>query len=147
VYSKFLVAVDFTEDCAKILAKAKALAEVHQAAMVLVHVTEPAALSAAMIGPDGLGMVTEDVELDQQLVEAARNKLSDLAEEAGLENAVLRVELGLPSDILVHLAEEEATDLIVIGHHQRRGLAFLFGTHTDSGVLHHAPCDVLAVRP
>jgi universal stress protein A len=147
VYSKILVAVDFTEDAAEILAKAKALAEVHHAALVLVHVTEPAALSAAMIGPDGLGMVTEDVELDQQLVEAARQKMTNLAREAGLEGAEIRVELGIPSDILVRLAEEAAADLIVVGHHQRRGLAFLFGASTDSGVLHHAPCDVLAVRP
>ena len=36
-------------------------------------------------------------------------------------------------------------DLIVIGSHGRHGLALLLGS-TANSVLHHARCDVLAVR-
>ncbi|MEO1899758.1 MAG: universal stress protein, partial [Methylococcales bacterium] len=36
-------------------------------------------------------------------------------------------------------------DLIVVGSHGRHGLALLLGS-TANGVLHHAVCDVLAVR-
>ena len=36
-------------------------------------------------------------------------------------------------------------DLIVLGSHGRHGLALLLGS-TANGVLHHAKCDVLAVR-
>lgn len=146
MYKKILVAVDFETDAAVIIAKAARLADVHDADLVLVHVTEPAALSAAMIGPDGLGMVTEDTELDEQLVEAARERIAELARSAGLEDVELRVDLGLPSATLVRVAEETAADLIVMGHHPRHGLALLFGVGTDSSVLHHAPCDVLALR-
>ena len=146
MYRKILVAVDFDTDADKILAQSRQLADVHGASLVLIHVTEPAALSAAMVGPDGLGIVTEDVELDEQLVEAARERLTNLAREAGLTDIELRVELGLPAATLVRVAEEIGADLIVIGHHERRGLALLFGAGTDSGVLHHAPCDVLALH-
>lgn len=146
MYKKILVAVDFETDAAMIVGKAARLADVHGADLVLVHVTEPAALSAAMIGPDGLGMVTEDADLDERLVEAARERIAGLARSAGLEDVELRVDLGLPGATLVRVAEETAADLIVMGHHPRRGLALLFGLGTDSSVLHHAPCDVLALR-
>lgn len=43
------------------------------------------------------------------------------------------------------MAEDESTDLIIVGSHGRHGLALLLGS-TASGVLHHSPCDVLAVR-
>lgn len=146
MYRKILVAVDFETDAAAIIAKAARLADIHGAMLVLVHVTEPAAMSAAMIGPDGLGMVAEDAELDERLVEAARLRIAELARSAGLEDVEVRVDLGLPGATLVRVAEETGADLIVIGHHPRRGLALLFGIGTDSSVLHHAPCDVLALR-
>lgn len=146
MYSKILVAVDFETDAATIIGKSARLAAVHEARLVLVHVTEPAAMSAAMIGPDGLGMVAEDAELDERLVEAARLRIAELARSAGLEDVEVRVDLGLPGATLVRVAEETGADLIVIGHHPRRGLALLFGIGTDSSVLHHAPCDVLALR-
>jgi len=43
------------------------------------------------------------------------------------------------------LANEIGADLIVVGSHGRHGLALLLGS-TANGVLHGAPCDVLAVR-
>lgn len=146
MYGRILVAVDLTEDATSLLAKAQELAALHGASLVLAHVSEPAALSAAMMGPDGLGVVTEDARLDEELVDAAYGKLRDLAAEAGLDQAELKVILGLPSDGLVRLAEETGADLILVGHHSRRGLQWLLGAGTDSGVLHHAPCDVLAVH-
>ena len=146
VYRKILVAVDLTPDAEGILSKARELAALHGAGLVLAHISEPAALSAAMIGPDGLGVVSEDAELDQHLVDAARDRLGEIARKAGIDNAELRVELGLPSTALVQLVEETGADLILIGHHPRHGLALLLSSGTDRGVLHRAPCDVLAVR-
>ena len=42
-------------------------------------------------------------------------------------------------------AHQIAADLIVVGSHGRHGIALLLGS-TANGVLHGAPCDVLAVR-
>lgn len=53
--------------------------------------------------------------------------------------------MGSPKLEIVRVAEERQVDLIVVGSHGRHGLALLLGS-TANGVLHHAKCDVLAVR-
>jgi universal stress protein A len=55
------------------------------------------------------------------------------------------LETGSPKQEIIRIAEENAVDLIVVGSHGRHGLALLLGS-TANGVLHHANCDVLAVR-
>jgi universal stress protein A len=52
---------------------------------------------------------------------------------------------GSPKEEICALAVQEEVDLIVVGSHGRHGLALLLGS-TANDVLHHAPCDVLAVR-
>lgn len=146
MYRRILVALDLEQGAVPLLSRAKALAALHEASLVLAHVSEPAALSASMMGPDGLGVPAEDPGLDEELVAAAYEKLRALAAESGLADAELRVALGMPSDALVRLADDTGADLILIGHHSRSGLQRLFGAGIDSGVLHHAPCDVLAAR-
>ena len=55
----------------------------------------------------------------------------------GVDHFRMRWSVSVPDEILA--------DLIVVGSHGRHGLALLLGS-TASGVLHGAPCDVLAVR-
>ena len=52
---------------------------------------------------------------------------------------------GVPGQEIVRIAEQEHIDLIVVGSHGRHGLALLLGS-TANSVLHHAGCDVMAVR-
>ena len=51
---------------------------------------------------------------------------------------------GHPVDTILEYAIKHDNDLIVMGSHGRRGLARLLGSST-SGVINHAPCDVLSV--
>ena len=53
--------------------------------------------------------------------------------------------MGSPKTEIVRVANENKVDLIIVGSHGRHGLALLLGS-TANGVLHHATCDVLAVR-
>ncbi|MEJ2362823.1 MAG: universal stress protein [Gammaproteobacteria bacterium] len=46
---------------------------------------------------------------------------------------------------IVHYAKQINADLIVLGSHGKHGIASPLGS-TASGVVTHAPCDVLAVR-
>ena len=72
-------------------------------------------------------------------------KLESMAKDHKLNNATAVVEFGRPTDLIVEVAERESIDLIILGSHGKHGVALLLGSTAD-GVLHHAPCDVLAVR-
>jgi universal stress protein A len=55
------------------------------------------------------------------------------------------IEMGSPKAEIIRIAREQRVDLIVLGSHGRHGLSLLLGS-TASSVIHHAECDVLAVR-
>jgi universal stress protein A len=52
---------------------------------------------------------------------------------------------GVPKEEITQIAQQENVDLIVVGSHGRHGFALLLGS-TANSILHHAHCDVLAVR-
>lgn len=139
-YKHILLAVDF-ESVEIVAVRAKALAETYQAALSLIHVVDNMPI------PDtGYGLDTAlDVDLTGEIIAAAKQQLSGLANKLGVEETRLWVELGSPKLEITRIAEENQVDLIVVGSHGRHGLALLLGS-TANGVLHHAQCDVLAVR-
>ena len=139
-YRNILVAIDFSDDNRQVLERAMLIASQNEATLSLLHVVEYA--SAMYAGDIPL---PEDLHLDQDLAEQAADKLKDLARSCGLVDAGQRVEIGIPKKEIIRFAEECKADLIVIGSHGRHGLQLLLGS-TANGVLHQAPCDVLAVR-
>ena len=72
-------------------------------------------------------------------------RLEELAARDGLDKATLQVRIGTTKAEIVATAEECAADLIILGAHERHGLAMLIN-HTGDTMLHAAPCDVLAIR-
>jgi len=79
------------------------------------------------------------------LMAGAKKRLTKLAEKLAVTEDRLWLEMGSPKTEIIRVAEENKVDLIVVGSHGRHGLALLLGS-TANGVLHHATCDVLAVR-
>lgn len=62
------------------------------------------------------------------------------------KRAVLHFESGDPAGTLLHVAERERADLLVVGSHGRTGIErFLLGSVSEK-VVRHAPCSVLVVR-
>ncbi|MCB1759653.1 MAG: universal stress protein [Gammaproteobacteria bacterium] len=139
-YKNILVAVDFSEDNRKVLGRAIHVATQNQAALHLLHVVE---YTSSMYAGDI--PLPEDLNLDQDLAEQAADKLKELAGSLGVGDVDQRVEIGIPKREVIRCAAECNADLIVIGSHGRHGLQLLLGS-TANGVLHQAPCDVLAVR-
>jgi universal stress protein A len=139
-YQHILLAVDF--DQVEIVAsKAKALADSYKATLSLVHVVD------SMPIPDGgYGLDTAiDADLTSEMIATSKKQLFDLAQKLGVQEHRIWVELGSPKLEITRVAEENQVDLIVVGSHGRHGFSLLLGS-TSNGVLHHAKCDVLAVR-
>jgi universal stress protein A len=85
------------------------------------------------------------VQIEGELVERARIKLSELAQRLSLGDSPRLVETGSIKTEIVRAAQKHSADLIVLGSRERHGLAILLN-FTEDTVLHAAPCDVLAVR-
>ncbi|HWE11551.1 MAG TPA: universal stress protein [Solirubrobacteraceae bacterium] len=70
----------------------------------------------------------------------------DDAVAAGVQRVEAFARVGDAADAILDVAEEQATDLIVIGHKGMTGATrFLLGS-VPNKVSHHAPCSVLIVR-
>ena len=137
LYRVILVPLDHSELDRHALAHASALAAVHKAKLVLVHVEE--GVTSRMYGP--LSSTTE--------VEAGRTyfeKLQDSLRAKGLQ-ADLKVLHGTsPSTGIVQTAREEKADLLVIGAHGHKVLKDIVFGATINEVRHALDVPILVVR-
>lgn len=140
LYKHILLAVDFYDQGKLVKIKAKQLAEQNQAQLSLVHVVENLPMTDAAYGP-----IPFDADLSAEWLEASKRRLKQLGEELGVPEQRQWLEMGSAKLEIVRVAEDNHVDLIIVGSHGRHGLALLLGS-TANGVLHHAKCDVLAVR-
>ena len=139
-YQHILVAVDFSDETERVLGKAMGMGAAPETRFTLIHVVE---YSPYLFPPDS--PLPVDFDLEEQFIEKANDRLQSLAQSKGLSESGCYVEAGSPTLEIVRVAEEQGVDLIVLGSHGRHGLQRILGS-TASGVLHTAPCDVLAVR-
>ncbi len=138
-YRHILLATDFSPSSDQVIEKAREIATDCGAAISLIHVVEyyPHEFNVDVYLPD--------LNLEQELIDQAAQRLQKNAAALGTPDAAQYVEVGIPKQEIVRTANEQQCDLIVLGSHGRHGLALLMGS-TANGVLHHAECDVLAIR-
>ena len=139
-YKHILLAVDFSEHGKQVSNKALEMASRNQAQLSLIHVVENLPITDAAYGP-----IPFDVDLTQEWLDASKQRLEKIGDELNIPKERQWLEMGSAKLEIVRIAEENNVDLIVVGSHGRHGLALLLGS-TANGVLHHAKCDVLAVR-
>jgi len=138
-YRRILVVVDLTEDSLIIGRRAQALAGVLGDEMELLHVVD-----FVPVEPMGETLMPS-VQIEDELLDRARQRLATLAGELGMAGSATRVEAGNVKSEIVRVARERNSDLIVLGSRERHGLSILVN-FTEDTILHAAPCDVLAVR-
>jgi len=139
-YRQILLAIDFLPESERVLQRALELMRQNGAALTLLHVVEPVAVSFIDETPLPTSLTVEQEMLDEAVAHLAR-----IAEQHADVAIKTRVEVGAPKVEILRIAEEEQADLVVVGSHGRHGLELLLGS-TANGVLHKAPCDLLAVR-
>jgi len=140
-YKHILLAADFSEHGQRVSERANDLARRYQARLSIIHVVDNLPITDATYGP----VIPFDVDLTEELMKAAKKRLAEEAEKLQIPEESRWLELGSPKLEIIRVAEEQHVDLIVVGSHGRHGLALLLGS-TANGVLHHASCDVMAVR-
>ncbi|MCU0975614.1 MAG: universal stress protein [Steroidobacteraceae bacterium] len=138
-YQNILLVVDLTEDSTTIGRRALAVAKDAGARISLLHVVE-----YVPVEPMGETLLPA-VQIEEELVGRARERLAELAAQLGLADAPRQVATGNIKAEIVRAAEELGADLIVLGCRERHGISILVN-FTEDTVLHAAPCDVLAVR-
>lgn len=140
-YKHILLAADFSEHGETVATRAKDLADKYQAKLSIVHVMDNLMITDAAYG----STIPFDLDLTAELMAVAKKRLAVLAEKLAIADDCQWMETGSPKLEIIRVAEENKVDLIVVGSHGRHGFALLLGS-TANGVLHHALCDVLAVR-
>lgn len=135
---KILHATDFSDCSASAFDLACALARDYTARLVVLHVKPPPFVPSGVMTPEPIEPPETAVELRHQL---------DAIQPADPTIAVEHVMLiGDEAEEIVHLAQEEGYDLIVIGTHGRTGLGRLLMGSVAEKVLRRAPCPVLTVK-
>ncbi|BCG64430.1 MAG: universal stress protein A [Methyloprofundus sp.] len=140
-YRHILAAIDYSKNCKSVLQKAIFLATQQQAILSVMHVVDNLPLSGTAYGTEidlGADVANPLLELEKSLF------IEELAEFNDIDMARNLV-WGVPKQEIIHYADREAVDLILVGSHGRHGLELILGS-TANAVLHHAHCDVLAVR-
>ncbi|MCB8890135.1 MULTISPECIES: universal stress protein [Halomonadaceae] len=138
-YHHILVAVDLTKDSHRVLERAIAVSERNANAKIsIMHTLEP--LGFAYGGDIPMDLTS----IQDQLDDHAKKRLAEIA-TPHVEPQDQHVVVGMPDTEIHRFANDHGVDLIVVGSHGRHGFALLLGS-TSTGVLHGAPCDVLAVR-
>lgn len=140
-YKHILLAVDFFDNSDSVIQRALNLRDCYGAKLSVIHVIDSLPVVDAGYGLE----IPFNLDLTTELIDAAKKKLIALTRQYGIPEDCLWLETGSPKLEIIRVAEENQVDLIVVGSHGRHGLALLLGS-TANSVLHHASCDVLAVR-
>ena len=140
-YRHMLLAVEFSEQDQFVTRKAERIATLFNAKLSIIHVLDNIPMPDTAYGT----IIPLDVDSMNELLEGEKNKLLEIGDQLGIQSDSLYLVWGKPEVEIIRIANQENVDLIIVGSHGRHGLALLLGS-TASGVLHHAQCDVLAIR-
>lgn len=141
---RILVPVDFSEHSDLALASAGALARRLGAELDVLHVI------AELGVPDPY--FADAAEL-RALTKAARERVPEALAERVDEvlgedvDAGTHMRVGTPAVTIAGFAEEEGSDMVVLGSHGRTGVERVFLGSVAEGVVRRAPCPVVTVKP
>jgi universal stress protein A len=142
-YQHVLAAIDQSEEARAVLARARQVADEHQAKLSVCTVVKP--LTHVYGGLDMMAYTQASVNFEQEAMNQARSQAETEAGRVKVAPQDVHVSIGAPATQVVETAGSLGADLIVVGSHGKHGLGLLLGS-TANGVLHQAACDVLTVR-
>lgn len=141
-YANILVAIDFSEAASTVIERARDIARRNNTGLTLLHVVEY--LPPIDIAYEPV-MTSSWVVSEEELISQAQTNLQKFCDKHGLSHAKQEVVVGTPKYEITEYAKQHQCDLIILGSHGRHGFGLLLGS-TANGVLHHMPCDVMAIK-
>lgn len=140
-YQHILLAVDLPTHDDYVIRKAKHLANIFHAKLSIIHVLDNIPMPDTAYGT----IIPLHLDSSYELLEAEKSRLMQIGDQLNVDPACRWMVWGVPGQEIVRIAAQEHVDLIIVGSHGRHGLALLLGS-TANSVLHHAACDVMAIR-
>ena len=148
MYKNILIATDGSEFADKAVTEGLALAEVLDASVKLVTVTEPLSALEISAGAEG-GVIDVLDDYHKGAEREAKNILSTIASTAkyrGLTCETIHVSDQHPAEGIIASANDKKCDLIIMASHGRRGIKkFILGSVANE-VVSHATIPVLIIR-
>jgi nucleotide-binding universal stress UspA family protein len=147
-FNKILSATDFSEDSNLALSYAEELARRFNSELIVLHVDQP--LPPVMVSPDmgpvmDVGAMTRIAEEQRLLAQKELDKIINRMRDSGLKARSL-LKVGSPFLEVLHTAQSEGAELIVMGTHGRTGIAHVLMGSVAERVVQKAPCPVLTIR-
>ena len=139
MYSKILIAVDLSSEFTAVLKAGKALADALHIPAHAIYCMEPPIMPFGEIA--ALPIMPDFSQLKDELLPY----FTEQAASVGINAELISIEIGYPTDRILAVAKSIEADLIIVGSHGYHGLRLLLGS-TSNGILHHAACDILAIR-
>lgn len=146
---RLLVPVDFSEGSDRALAFAVELAVVGPGRVDVVHVWQP----PTFVSPDLMVFApdAESISLEDWVRAEAERCMKKFLDGTSPPPKVLeiapRLEQGDPVDVIIRLAEELESDLVVMSTHGRTGMSRLLAGSVAEQVVRQARCPVLTLPP
>ncbi|MCE7915115.1 MAG: universal stress protein [Nitrosomonas sp. PRO4] len=141
IYRNILLAIDFADQDNRVSQKAKLLADQFAAQLHIIHVLDNIPMPDTPYGT----IIPLDEDSAYDLLEIKKSKFIQIGDQLNIPPERRWMVWGEPEQEITRLAAQEHIDLIIVGSHERHGLAVLMGS-TAKDVLYHAGCDVLAIH-
>ncbi len=147
-FSRILAATDFSEDSSLALSYAEELAQKFGAEITVLHVDQP--LAPVMASPDlgpamDVGAMSRIAEEQRVIAQRELDKIVQRLRDSGLKAKSL-LKVGSPFLEILHAAQTENADLVVLGTHGRTGLAHVLMGSVAERVVQKCHLPVLTVR-
>lgn len=147
-FTKIVAATDFSEDSALAVGYAEEIAKRFGAEIILLHVDQalPPVMASPEIGPVmDVGAMTRIAEEQRMMAQRELDKIVNRMRDAGFKARPM-LKVGSPFVEIIHAAQSEGADLIVMGTHGRTGLAHALMGSVAERVVQKAHCPVLTIR-
>ncbi len=145
MYNHLLIAYDGSEIAQKALRQGIVLAQIHNAKLTVVTVTEP--WHAFSAGETTVSFPIDEYETNvTRWADGALTEAREMAAAAGIDCRTLHVDNKYPAEGILETAARENCDLIVMASHGHRGLTRLLLGSQATQVVTHSDRPVLICR-